>query len=308
MNAQTVRRGSSGGGRARSAKAPARGSAAKAISGALPIDQRRARRLARWGFGLFIAAIALVALIALDVPGKLLRATGSATGEAGFAVDGYQIVGLRNMDRSLVDAVVTDQLKRAAEAATLPGGKPAQALVDLDATREALLQYGWVKDARVSRRLPDQLVIDIVERTPAAIWQHRGQLSLIDGEGVVLDQVPVDKLPDLPLLIGPDANRHAVELRAMMDTVPTLKPQLASATWVGKRRWDLMFTSGETVALPEGDAAARKAIQRFAKKDRADGLLGRGYIRFDLRIEGKMNVRLPRRPGEAVTAVEETPS
>ena len=31
-----------------------------------------------------------------------------------------------------------------------------------------------------------------------------------------------------------------------MAAVPTLKPQLASATWVGGRRWDLNFQSGET--------------------------------------------------------------
>ena len=272
------------------------------------MERGTAGRIARWGFGLFLLAMAIVALIALDVPGKLLRATGSATGEAGFAVDGYQIVGLKNMDRGLVDAVVTDELKRAADAATLPGGKPAQALVDVDGIRGALLGFGWVKDARVSRRLPDQLVIDIVERTPAAVWQNRGQLSLIDGEGVVLDQVPVDKMPDLPLLIGPDANRHAVELRTMMDKVPTLKPQLASATWIGKRRWDLAFSSGETVALPEGDAAAARALQRFAKMDRSTGLLGRGLKRFDLRMEGKMIVRLPREAGETVNLTEESPT
>ena len=308
MNAQTVRRGSSGGAGNRSRKASARGSSAKGIARALPMERGTAGRIARWGFGLFLLAMAIVALIALDVPGKLLRATGSATGEAGFAVDGYQIVGLKNMDRGLVDAVVTDELKRAADAATLPGGKPAQALVDVDGIRDALLGFGWVKDARVSRRLPDQLVIDIVERTPAAVWQNRGQLSLIDGEGVVLDQVPVDKMPDLPLLIGPDANRHAVELRAMMDKVPTLKPQLASATWIGKRRWDLAFSSGETVALPEGDAAAARALQRFAKMDRSTGLLGRGLKRFDLRMEGKMIVRLPREAGETVNLTEESPT
>ncbi len=308
MNAQSVRRGGSGGARGRSGKTAARGSSAKGAAFDLPLERGAAGRLARWGFGLFLLAVALVTLVALDLPGKLLRATGSATGEAGFAVNGYQIVGLRNMDRSLVDAVVTDELKRAAEAATLPGGKPAQALVDVDGIRAALMQYGWVKDARVSRRLPDQLVIDIVERTPAAVWQNRGELSLIDGEGIVLDQVALDQLPDLPLLIGPEANRRAIELRAMLDTVPTLKPQLASATWIGRRRWDLAFSSGETVALPEGSQGATRALQRFAKLDRTNGLLGRGLKRFDLRLEGKMIVRLPRQPGETVTLPQENPT
>ena len=43
--------------------------------------------------------------------------------------------------------------------------------------------FGWVKDARVSRRLPDTLVIDIVERKPAALWQNEGRLALIDCRG-----------------------------------------------------------------------------------------------------------------------------
>ena len=82
----------------------------------------------------------------------------------------------------------------------------------------------------------------------------------------------------------------------MLATVPTLRPQLASATWIGRRRWDLSFTSGETIALPEGEKGATQALQRFAKLDRQTGLLGRGMKRFDLRVPDKMIVRLPAPP------------
>ena len=82
--------------------------------------------------------------------------------------------------------------------------------------------------------------------------------------------------------------------------VPTLKAQLVSANWVGQRRWDLSFQSGETILLPEGDALAGAALVKFAKMDKSAGLLGRGLLRFDLRIPGKMTVRLPRQPGEPI--------
>ena len=66
----------------------------------------------------------------------------------------------------------------------------AMPLIDLDLIREQLLAIGWVKEARVSRRLPDTIAIDIVEREPAAIWQNRGRLSLIDADGTLsIDQV-----------------------------------------------------------------------------------------------------------------------
>lgn len=295
MTAAHVRRG----GTARSKqRKPAKVSVPKRIAKRLPVDQKRANKLAGVVFGGFMLAIALVVLLALDIPAKAERAAGTAIGQAGFMVSGYQIAGLHHMNRALVDDVVTDELHKAAESAD--GDKAPQALVDVSEIRHRLLQFGWVKDARVSRRLPDSLVIDIVERTPAALWQNQGQLALIDKEGVMLDRVPVDKMPDLPLLIGPGANGEAEELEDLMSAVPTLKPQLASATWVGGRRWDLNFQSGETIALPEGDGAAKTALVKFAKLDKSAGLLGRGIVRFDLRVPGKMIVRLPRAPGEPI--------
>jgi cell division protein FtsQ len=146
-------------------------------------------------------------------------------------------------------------------------------------------------------------VIDIIERTPAALWQNQGQLALIDTEGVVLDRVPVDKMPDLPLLIGPGANAQEQQLSRLIASIPTLKPQLASATWVGSRRWDLSFQSGENVLLPEGEVQAAEALAHFAKHDRSEGLLGRGILQFDLRNWPRtrhMTVRLPRAPGEPI--------
>ena len=288
MSAAHVRRG--GGGRARTRK-PAKVTVPRKIAKRLPVDQARANKLAGLVFGAFMLAIALVVVIALDIPAKAERAAAAATGHAGFTVSGYQIVGLTHMSRAPVDEVVTDELRRAADQSGT--ARAPQALVDTGAIRRRLLQLGWVKDARILRRLPDTLVIDIVERRPAALWQSQGQLALIDSEGVVLDRVPVDRMPDLPLLIGPGANRQEQELASLLAAVPTLKPQLASATWVGGRRWDLNFQTGETVALPEGDDSARSALVKFARADKQSALLGRGLLRFDLRVPGKMIVRLP---------------
>ncbi|MEO7379320.1 MAG: cell division protein FtsQ/DivIB [Sphingomicrobium sp.] len=288
---------------------PARGrnvaskSVSKRIAAHLPVQEKHANRIAGYAFAMFVVAIAAVTIVALDLPAKAGTAIGQALGQAGFAVDGYQIVGLNKMKRSLVDAVVTDELHRAALAGAA-GGKPAEALVDVSAIRERLIRYGWVKDARVSRRLPDGLVIDIVERKPAALWQDNQQLSLIDENGVVLDRVPVSQMPDLPLLIGPGANGQTAQLNRLLADAPTLKPQLAAASWVGQRRWDLSFQSGETLVLPEGEQAAKDALEKFAKLDKSAGLLGRGLKRFDLRQPGKMTVRLPRAPGEAIAPAE----
>src|SRR6478672_10090128 len=296
MSAAHVRRG--GGNTRAKPRKSSKVAVPKRIAKRLPVNQARANRLAGLVLAAFMLAITLVVIVALDIPAKAERAAGTAIGEAGFTVSGYQIVGINHMDRSLIDGVVNNELKRVSDEAGT--AKAPQALVDVAGIRRQLLHFGWVKDARVSRRLPDTLVIDIVERTPSALWQSEGQLALIDHEGVVLDRVPVDKMPDLPLLIGPGANSQEEQLVRLMGAVPTLKPQLASASWVGGRRWDLSFQSGETVALPEGEETAKAALMKFARLDKQSGLLGRGIVRFDLRVPGKMIVRLPRAPGEPI--------
>ena len=300
MSASHVRRGATA--RAK----PRKAAVSRKIAKRLPVDQARANKVLALAFGAFVVAIGAVVLVALDVPAKAERAAGAVIGDAGFKVSGYQIVGLNHMNRALVDGVVADELRRAAGDAG--SDKAPQVLVDVAEIRRRLLGYGWVRDARVSRRLPDSLVIDIVERKPAALWQNQGQLALIDAEGVVLDRVPVDKMPDLPLLIGPGANSEERQLSRLMDAVPSLKPQLASATWIGGRRWDLHFQSGETIALPEGDDVAEARLRNFSRMDKESGLLGRGVIRFDLRVPGRMYVRLPRAPGEPIALPSALPA
>src|SRR3546814_183805 len=64
-------------------------------------------------------------------------------------------------------------------------------------------------------------------------------------------------------------------------------------TWVGNRRWDLRFRSGETLSLPEGEAEAKAAIAKFAHMDGANRLPGRGILRFDMRDPSRFVLRLP---------------
>jgi cell division protein FtsQ len=227
------------------------------------------------GFG-----AALTAASFLGLPQLAGRSLAEAVGRAGFVVNRVEVTGLNRMERMTVYDIALDQHSM------------AMPLVDLDKVRDNLMQYGWVKDARVSRRLPDTLVVDIVERKPAAVWQHNQQLSLIDPEGVILEPVALNAMPDLPLVIGPDANRQATALTTLIAHAPKLKPVLAAATWVGDRRWDLRFQSGETLALPEGEGLAATAIARFSKMDGSERLLGRGFARFDMRDPTKFVVRI----------------
>jgi cell division protein FtsQ len=276
-----------GGPRGRSARKPKKQSVLESFG----ISPGLARRVGNWTLAGTTVAVVVAAVFAFRLPQLLGLAIGEGVGGAGFTMRRVEIKGAERVSRLDIYNVAFDQ------------DSMAMPLVDLDATRARLLQFGWIREARVSRRLPDTLVVEVIERQPAAIWQNNQRLSLIDGEGVVLEPVRVDAMPDLPLIVGPDANRHIAGLAGLLQAAPRLRPQITGATWVGGRRWDIHFQSGELLTLPEGDEEARRTIARFAMMDQQDPLLGRGFARIDMRDPRRTYVRISREPGAIVPAL-----
>ena len=164
-------------------------------------------------------------------------------------------------------------------------------LLDLDKIRGELIALSWVEGARVSGRLPDTLHIEITERQVAAVWQDGGRYALIDPAGHVLESIKPGSRPDLPILSGPNANKKALDLAALLDAAPALKEQVKAAKWVSNRRWDLQFKTGETLQLPEGTKEAETALLKFARFDGVNRLLGHDLVNFDMRDPKNLYVR-----------------
>ena len=237
----------------------------------LPFSEDEIQRAFNW---FVVAALVVAAIVAAQWFGLTTAAHqqyGQLAARVGFEVKDVEVTGMDRVDQLKVYDIVLAEMDR-----SMP-------MVDIEKVRTDLLQYGWIKDARVSRRLPDTLAVEIVERKPTAVWQRGGKYSLIDAEGVVLENVKVSAVGELPLLNGPDANRHAVALGELLNRATALKAQVAGASWIGNRRWDLRFKTGETLALPEGENAAAEALLNFARMDGIHRLLGRDLIHFDLR-------------------------
>lgn len=248
----------------------------------LPMQEGTIRRTGGWMVIALLATLVLGAAMMLRLPQMAAWQLGEGVGRLGFTVERVEIQGIDQMERLPVYAVALDQ--------------PSMAMpnVDIAAIRARVEAFNWVQSARVTRRLPDTLVVSITERSPTAIWQHDQELYLVDGEGEVLEEVALDAMPDLPLIIGPAANHQVASFETLMDRAPALRPMLSGATWVGNRRWDLRFQSGETLALPEGEEDAGRALLNFARMDSQNGLLGEGFRRFDMRVPDRFVVRVAR--------------
>ena len=171
----------------------------------------------------------------------------------------------------------------------------AMPLVDLDLLREELRSISWVQDARVSRQLPDGLVIDIVEREPHAVLRRADRLMLIDPTGVELEPIAPGEVGEMLLIEGEGAQSQVEALTDLLDSAPALRGEVKSARWVGNRRWDLTFRTDQHLALPQGDDRAAAALISFARVDGVHRLLGGKVVAFDMRNPPRIYMREPGR-------------
>jgi len=176
-------------------------------------------------------------------------------------------------------------------------------LVDIEALRNELIQISWVKDARVSRQLPDTLVVDIVEREPHAVLRKADQLVLIDSTGHELEPVSAKQAKGKLIVAGRGAGKEMVALSDLLEAAPALKPQVGEAEWVGNRRWNVTFRTGQVLALPEGDQQAAAALVSFARLDGTNRLLGGQVAAFDMRAPDRIYLRIPGRAQEEAKAM-----
>jgi cell division protein FtsQ len=215
-----------------------------------------------------------LAIVANDVSEHFLML--SAAG--GFRIENVEVVGRDQTDPKALLA-----------AAGLKRGDPILAF-NPQVARQRIEGLSWVATAAVERRLPDTVAITIVERKPIALWQHNDKFALIDADGDNLGPVANESASTLPLIVGGDAPSHASTLLSMLAAHPDLAKRVQASSWIGSRRWDLKMDNGVLVKLPEDGVA--EALQQLADAEASSRILERDVAIVDLRLGGKMIVRL----------------
>lgn len=72
--------------------------------------------------------------------------------------------------------------------------------IDLDRAREKLLEFSWIYDVKIERKLLRTIKIEIVERIPTAIIAKNSLYFLIDKDNYVLEKTDKYLEKDLPII------------------------------------------------------------------------------------------------------------
>ena len=173
-------------------------------------------------------------------------------------------------------------------ALNVQSGQPITGL-DLDALQASVEAVGWVKEARVVRLLPDTLIVEVKEHDRLAVWQTRGQVHVIDGEGRAIPGADAGRYPGLPLVVGAGADTAAGDILPLLAERPRLMSRVDALVRVDERRWDLRLKDGGIIQLPAVKQEA--ALIQLDALDQRERLLELGFARIDLRTEGQVAVR-----------------
>ena len=294
--AQTIRRGGKGVRRAAAASGTKRkvtaarrqtGSLVDRIMQWIPFSEETLHRIAMTAILGVAALLAWLVASMAGVPQLAEAEMALIASKSGFEVKRVEVRGVNRMNELKIYEKVLGQRDQ------------AMPRLDIAALRNELLALSWVKDARVSRQLPDTLVVDVIERSPHAVMRDGtgggGKLTLIDETGHPLEAVSPARARGLLVLSGPGAAARIADLGKLLDAAPALRPQVAEAEWIGNRRWNLTFKTHQVLALPEGDDTAASALLSFARMDGVDRLLGGKVVSFDMRSADRIYMRVPGR-------------
>ena len=292
MTGQKIKRGGKSARRSASAQGKARHvRAAKARTGSaidtvMAIQPFNERQLHRIFLAMILGGAVVLAWLAASfagVPTMAQEQLAHLAHQAGFELHNVNVRGTKHLNELKVYQIALADRDR------------AMPFIDLGAVRGRLMGLSWVEDARVSRQLPDTLVIDIVERKPVAVLAKPDRFVLIDATGRELEAVSEARTKGKLVLSGPGAGQQVAALSELLDAAPALRPQLRSAEWIGNRRWNLTFKTGQLLALPEGKNESAKSLVTFAQLDGRNRLLGGKAVAFDMRAGDRIYIRMPDR-------------
>jgi cell division protein FtsQ len=169
-------------------------------------------------------------------------------------------------------------------------GRSSLLFLDADSARERLKSNPWIAEATILKLYPDRLHITIVERTPFALWQKDGKISVIARDGTVVQPFVDETNAKLPLVVGAGADKQAHDFLTLLARYPLIRDQVRASILVADRRWNLKLNNGLDIRLPETQIAG--AFETLMSLDRDKKILSRDIASIDMRLPDRVTVRL----------------
>ena len=251
------------------------------------------RMFVYWSYASFYFKLSLLSFILYMVfapassflKSEISSKSAEILADLGFILENVEVIGQKNVSNiDIINSLSADV------------GTPLFS-IDLEDSKNRIKNIGWVKGAIVQRKLPDTIVVNLLEKDPIALWQHDKKVYVIDSEGEIIDGASADKLNNLIYLVGDGANVYATELINSLNKNKSLAGKIIYATRYGQRRWDLQLEEDIKIRMPQDNFD--KAYQYLIKLYESDKLFSTGIKSIDIRDIEKIYIEKIKSTGKS---------
>ncbi|MEL6258679.1 MAG: cell division protein FtsQ/DivIB [Pseudomonadota bacterium] len=250
-----------------------------------------------FGF-LLLAALIVAAAAWMGGSMSLIRnhvdnSLDGAARNMGFAVQDVSVLGVDEPLAQLVrDAAMVE-----------PGENMFRA--DPYVVRRRVEATRQVRNVKVHRLWPDQVVVVADPAEPVALWRDTsGDWAVVDSFGRIMPGVPASDHPSLIRVAGDGAAEASPGLVHALSDNGRLGDRIVLAERIAERRWNIVFDTGMFARLPHDDAL-EDAVKRLAMLQSEQLVIDRSVAALDLRATGKTFLaRGEERPADALAMVD----
>lgn len=226
--------------------------------------------------------------------GEVQRAFSDTRNDAacaiGFCIETPQVSGLSILAAEDIQSFIA--LKR----------NSALPFFDIEQARLALLKNPWIAQASIKKQFPNQLLVEIAERKPAALWQRDRRLAVIAMDGTVLLESFSPEFKHLPLLVGRGGDKQTQAFLEAVEAFPIIKENMRAGIFVAERQWRILMKNGTEIKLPE--VGMTDALRRLVTLEGEKRLLSLDILSIDLRLADRVSIRLSTAAVEAKAAAQ----
>ena len=162
--------------------------------------------------------------------------------------------------------------------------------IDVDEITSKIQQLGWVKEVHIKKKLPQKIIVNVVEREPAVLWKDNDEVWLTDNKGNKITKNIEPVYLNLPYIIGANHTEDVKNAFDILQADKNLLHRVSSIRKIGKRRWDIELDNKIKVSLPEKEPA--KAWLKLSEVNKNKKILSKEIQYIDFRIEGQITAGL----------------
>lgn len=146
--------------------------------------------------------------------------------------------------------------------------------VDINKIKETISEFPWVEHVMVRKNWPDQVIVNIIEKKPLAIWNHE---KILSSEGDIFSPDHIEQFSSLPLMLGPQGQQLTMmeKFSKIQEKLNPLQLKIAVLelspyfVWSIKLHNDIMIMLGQKDILTRVDQFVKvypKIVGNYSKK------------------------------------------